>query len=927
MTRRPVPRLIRTLIAGLAFASMLAACSGDNPEKHLAKAGESMTKRDFRAAIIEIKNALQLDPNRVDTRIMLARALLESGDPKSAELELGKAQELGAPADDLVPLQMRTWLATGQAKRIIDEATKAKLTNAGATATVQSALGEAYLATGKPEDAAKAIAMALQAKPDDTYALLAQARLRMVERKPEESAAIIDRLLAHDAASAEAWRFKGDLQNARGERSEALVSYRKAVEARPDYVQGHYAVVSNLLAQTKLEDATQALAAMKKVSANHPLTLSAATLVAFGAKDFKAARESTQLLLRMAPDNPQVLLQAGAAEYQMKSYAQAETLLAKVIKSDPGSVAARRWLTLTYLASGQPEKAIDTLKPIIEKIRGDANMLMLAGESHMRAGDATRAEEFFVAASKLEPNDPRKRTSVALTRVAKGEADAGFAELEQISAADTGISADMALIASHLRRGEIDQGLKAIDSLEKKQPDNPLPHEMRGRLLLAKRDVAGARKSFERALALKSTYFPAVAGLAALDVNDKKPEEAAKRFEALVAADPQNVQAYLALAGLKMRAGAPNEEVAALINKAVAAGPGEVSARAALVELHLRAKDPRKAIAAAQDAVAAMPERPELLDLLGQAQQANGEFNQALASYEKQVKLQPTLPRPLLRMAEINVAAKRPDAAVLNLRNALALKADLVEAQRGLIMLNLQSGKDKDALALAHEVQKQRPKEAVGFMLEGDVASSQKSWDKAATAYRAGLKLAPEAGQLAVKLHGVLQAGGNKAEGDRFATAWVKDHPKDYGFQMHLAETALARNELEGASTRFRNLLAVMPENPAVLNNLAWVAGKLKAPDAVPLAEKANQLAPNQPAFMDTLAMLLLDKGDTARALELLNKAVELQPQAYGIRLNQARVLIKAGKKTEARRVLEDLTALGDKFPARAEIDKLAQQL
>ena len=193
-------------------------------------------------------------------------------------------------------------------------------------------------------------------------------------------------------------------------------------------------------------------------------------------------------------------------------------------------------------------------------------------------------------------------------------------------------------------------------------------------------------------------------------------------------------------------------------------------------------------------------------------------------------------------------------------------------------------------------------------------------------AFRAGLKQAPVT-ELAMKLHGALLASGNRVEAERFAEGWLKDKPKDYGFQMHLGEAALARNDLGAAAQRFRSLLEVMPENPLLLNNLAWVAGRQKMPDAITLAEKANKLAPNQPAFMDTLAMLLADKGEIPRAVELLARAAELAPQAPSIRLNQARVLIKAGKKREARLILEDLAALGDKFSGQAEVEKVAQDL
>ena len=56
--------------------------------------------------------------------------------------------------------------------------------------------------------------------------------------------------------------------------------------------------------------------------------------------------------------------------------------------------------------------------------------------------------------------------------------------------------------------------MKAIDGLEKKQPDKPLAANLRGRTLLAKKDVPGARKSFERALEIDPMFFPAVASLA-----------------------------------------------------------------------------------------------------------------------------------------------------------------------------------------------------------------------------------------------------------------------------------------------------------------------------------------------------------------------------------------------------------------------------
>ena len=121
--------------------------------------------------------------------------------------------------------------------------------------------------------------------------------------------------------------------------------------------------------------------------------------------------------------------------------------------------------------------------------------------------------------------------------------------------------------------------------------------------------------------------------------------------------------------------------------------------------------------------------------------------------------------------------------------------------------------------------------------------------------------------------------------------------------------------------------MEAQPNNPAMLNNLAWSLAQIKDPKAIDFAEKAYKLAPEQPAIIDTLGWLLVGKGDTARGLELLKKANGLAPQNALIRLNLAKAMIKAGKKDDAKKELDELAKLGDKFPAQAEVATLLQGL
>jgi Flp pilus assembly protein TadD len=144
---------------------------------------------------------------------------------------------------------------------------------------------------------------------------------------------------------------------------------------------------------------------------------------------------------------------------------------------------------------------------------------------------------------------------------------------------------------------------------------------------------------------------------------------------------------------------------------------------------------------------------------------------------------------------------------------------------------------------------------------------------------------------------------------------------------MHLGDIATARKDYPAATQHYRNALEIQPNNALVLNNLAWVYGEMKSPKAMEYAEKANQLAPNQPPFMDTMAMLLVSKGETAKAVELLRKALEISPQATAIQLNLAKVLIGAGRKDEARKELDALAKLGEKFSAQSEVARLQKDL
>ena len=916
----------RRTVSVLLTALVLSACGADSPETMLASAKDYLAKNDNKAAVIQLKNALQNNPDLAEARFLLGKALLEDGNPTGAEVELRKAADLKYPADQLVPLQARTLLALGQAKKVVDDLAKVQISSAESRADLNTTVGSAWLVLGKVDAAQAAFGEALTAVPDYGPAIFGQARIKAANRDFETALTLVDSILAKNPGSVEALQFKGDILAVHGKSSESGDAYRKILDSKPDFLPAHASLISRYMESGKLDEAATQFEAMKKIAPLHPQTTYIQAELLFRQKKFKEAREPIQQHLRAVPESVQGLQLAGIIEYELQSYATAETHLKAALSKAPGLGMARRMLIATYLRSGQPDKALGVLQPILDKIEDNSNMLALAGEVFMQNGDAEKAESYFAKAAALDPGNQAKRTSVALSQLAQGETDSATRELEQIASADMGIRADLALIATHLRGRKFDQALKSIDALEKKLPNNPLTDNLRGNALLGKRDISAARQSFEKALTKNPAYFPAAASLARLDIADKKQEEAKKRFESVLAKDPKNTQAWLALAELQARAGGKPDEVATAIGKAIAANPADVPARLALINLYLGAKEPKKAVSAAQEALVALPDNPAILDAEGRAQQAVENFNQALATYRKLATLTPNSPHPYLRMAEIHMAAKNKEAALQSLQKALSVKPDSIEAQRGIMLFDLEAGRTNEAVARAKNIQKQHPKNIAGYLLEGDAHALGKSLKEAANAYRNGIRQT-NAPELAVKLYAVLMAQNLPDEANKFGESWMKDHPTDNRFRLYVAETATARKDYASSIKHYKILLEKQPDNPILMNNLAWVMAQTKDPKAIDLAEKAYKLAPEQPAILDTLGTLLVNKGDYDRGMELMRKANSLAPKSPAIKLNFAKALIKTGKSSEAKKELEEIVALGEKLPAANEAKTLLQEL
>ena len=533
-----------------AAVLLLGACGGKSEADAVASAKGFVDKRDYKSATIELKSFLQANPASGQARFLLGKALLETGNAAAAEAELERALEYKHSDEAVAPVMAKALLASRQYRKLTDRYGKFEVADFQDAVDWKVAVAMASAAQGQKDEARAAVDRALAIKADSPEVQVTDARLKAGDGNVAGAIATLDALLAKSPGSALAWQLKGDLLlHSKANPVQAEAAYRKAVEARNDLTDAHAALITLAFGRKDLDAAARQLDELKKVLPNNPQTVFFEAQVAFAKSEFVRARELLQTLLRAAPENVRVLHLAGATELRMNSFIQAEALLANAVKLAPGFIAARRALAQVYLRLREPAKAQAVLGPIIERDVADSESLSLMAQASAMLGDGKAADAYFSKAAKLKPDDQRIRAAQALGQIARGNADAGFVELETIAASDKGSAVDLAIISAHLRRNEIDKAMQAIDALEKKQPDSPVAPNLRGRVQLQTKDLKAARNSFETALKRDAKFVAAAIALAAMDVADKKPDDAKARFESVLKADPKNAQAMLAMAG------------------------------------------------------------------------------------------------------------------------------------------------------------------------------------------------------------------------------------------------------------------------------------------------------------------------------------------------------------------------------------------
>ncbi len=918
-------------IAALGIILALAACgAGIDSEHRYAAAAESRDGGEYRTAMIELKNLLQDDPEHAEARLMLGEVSLLLGQPVDAQKELERALELGIERDRVILPLTRSLLLQNRYNEILENATTDGLAE-DLHYDVIVLRGQAYLGLEKVELAEETFlnGMALSEQRPDAY--IGLARVAALAGDFQKAENLILQAVSVDPENFQTWLVQGEFELFRGNAAGAEASFERAVELAGDdpsrMLAAKLALAETKLTLERTEEAIQLIEELNESVPKHPRVRFVNARLAYneGRK-----QEVTELLQTVVLDFPGFVpahLLLGAAHYDLGNLGQAETHLQTALAEQPGNLTARKMLAAVLAQRGDPEQVLETLGPALEAGQVDAQLLGMLGEASLRAGDVEAGVSYLKQGLEADPANPIVTIQLATALVLSGEYEQAIETLNVLPPeTEPPFRRELLLMLAHLRNDQADQALAIADQLLQIHPDESLVYNLIGSIHLGAGELGAAGDSFEQASKANPENPLSSLNLARLAVARGDTEAAVSHLEEALRVDPGNETALLALAGIDSRLGR-EREATARIEQAVAEHPESVRPRILLARAYISSGDIEQAEEQAAVAVDHAPDEPAALTVYGMSLLIGGKTNAAVAQLLRVVELRPGVAKAYSNLARAQYEAGDIPGAKESLARALEIDPDDLDVSVRLSRLLVDDAQHAEAMEIARRLRRLHPDSPLPYMLEGDIYSSQKKHDSALVAYRNGAELYLTR-ELALRIYATLASvGAPSAEVREPLTDWLERFPEDIQVRLALAQSYQADDQRSDAIAEYELIIEETPDYAEPLNNLAWLYHLEGDDRALPFAERAHELTPDNGAITDTLGWILVSSGELERGLALLETAAQQSPGIPDIHYHVAWALAESGQTNEARQLLDTIVSGDDEFESRNEAEALFDTL
>ena len=623
-------------------ADLVLAAEPDHKEAHILRGLGLIRQQKVRDGIVELKKAIELDPNNPGIYVDLARAYVHLKEMDAAESILQEALRKNPRSLESRFALGDLHLTQGHTDRAETEYRQA-LKDAPDRAEARNKLGGFYLSFKRPADAEAIYTDWVQTKPQDDNPLIALGDFYRLTQDVEKAHNAYDKALSLNPRSIVARDRAIALYVDTNRLEEAEKRTREILEGNDKDVSGRLFAGRIKLARGKHEEALGIL---------QPLSVD-------------------------QPGNPVVRHFLGLAYASKGDLPLAVQELKEALKSAPNAIESKTALATVYLNQGAADLAIEQAQGALRINLGNLQAVKVLGDAYALKGDKNKSREVFTALTKAAPNHFIAHYRLGLLSRSDKKDGEALAHFEEALKASPGFIDALAQITSiKVGQGKREEARERLLKQRDLSPKNPLLHVLLGQFYGAARQFDEAEQSFKQAIELDDKVYEAYAGLASIYLQSKKLDLAVKEYKTVLSKNPKLLPAHMVL-GMIYESQKKYEEAQSSYQEALKINPRFAPAANNLAWLMMeRGGNSDVALSYAQTAREVMPNDPNIADTLGWIYYQKKIYLQAAALLKEAAEKMSENPTVQYHYGMAQYKNGNKAEAVQALEKSLKLKAD-----------------------------------------------------------------------------------------------------------------------------------------------------------------------------------------------------------------------------------------------------------
>jgi putative PEP-CTERM system TPR-repeat lipoprotein len=886
------------------------------------------------SALVQLKNALAQDDQHVPSLLLIGDIELQIGNAPAAEHAYGEAMLLGADASYVSPRLAEAYLVQHKYQEILQRLNPER---AGGDSRAEL-LGYQALVLFYRSDVTQGqeiLASALRLNPESRVANIAKAQIQLSQGQREQSLETTGMLISRYPEDARSWAIRGGVLAELGRDGEALEAYAIALDANPSLVGARLARAGLYVEAGQLDAAMADADYVRTRQPGSPrgvyfraTLLERRGLAEEAIEEYRLCGDLMSLagVDQVAGDKGLTMI-AAISHIRLTEYSRAIEYLQARYSRTPGELEVGRLLADLYLESGQVANVVRVVEPLLAQYPNDSQLLSVKASAQHGLGRYEQALKTWRRVQVLAGENTDVEARIAVNQLYAGDYEAGAQALAEIVAAHPGRLDDALLLArAYMTQQQYVHAAELAALLIERQPDNIEFHALRARALIYSGQAEVASQHLIEALDSYGKQLPLELALAEIETLQGDLPAASQRLQGLSQLHPNSVGVMLQRARVERLSG-DLAQARKWAEKAVLADSSNLDARTLHIRILLDMGEMDAAEEVAKQTVNQMPDDVAVRFLLTDVLVARGQIEEARKEYQMMVRRSLFDAQLLYRIAQRQIAVSALSDAEGTLYRTVMLESGVLQYRAAYIRVQLGLKRVDEAASLAEQLLQDFPGDSSAHAVMGAVQLQLGDPSEAASSFERAASLSPDDRELLLAWYQALIVAGDTGAAQKQLLAWLATHPGDAMVSFAYAELMIQLRRWVEAEEVLIALAAETGSNPMVLNNLAYVKFSLGRPDAVEVARRARQLAPNAPQVNDTLGWILVNTDSDAEGLTYLREAVARQSGDPVYRYHLAVALVHLGRPEEAARELRLALSLGPEFEGRADAQKLYESV